>query len=77
MASQNVAEAVCLGDMVGYGADAGEVIRLLKENGIRSVMGNHEEALGLPNHQVDFNEQATMAILKTREDLGPASRLRN
>ncbi len=33
----------CLGDSVGYGTKDNEVISLLKEKGIVSIMGNHDE----------------------------------
>lgn len=36
----------CLGDLVGYGTRPDEVINLLKEMGIVSILGNYDEAVG-------------------------------
>lgn len=50
-ALRSVREEICrqtietvfhVGDIVGYGVDAREVIRHIRENGIKGVMGNHE-----------------------------------
>ncbi|MBF0399067.1 MAG: metallophosphoesterase, partial [Desulfobacterales bacterium] len=43
ISANNVDKVVCLGDVVGYGPEAKECIDLLIENGITSVIGNHEE----------------------------------
>lgn len=36
----------CLGDLVGYGAFPNEVIALIRERGIPTVMGNYDEGVG-------------------------------
>ncbi|MFZ5645726.1 MAG: metallophosphoesterase family protein [Bacillota bacterium] len=36
----------CTGDIVGYGPQPNEVVELIKSNGIKTVMGNHDEAVG-------------------------------
>jgi putative phosphoesterase len=36
----------CLGDLVGYGAFPNEVIALIRERGIATVMGNYDEGVG-------------------------------
>ena len=38
----NVNDIYNLGDIVGYGNQPVEVINLLKESGVKSVMGNHD-----------------------------------
>lgn len=51
-----------LGDIVGYGPQPNEVIRLLQEMGARSVLGNHDgAAIGTVDPR-DFNPDAAAAI---------------
>lgn len=38
-------KVVCAGDVVGYGHDPAGVIRILRERGIPTVMGNHDAAV--------------------------------
>jgi predicted phosphodiesterase len=35
----------CLGDCIGYGAEPERVIRVLRQRGIPSTRGNHEQAV--------------------------------
>lgn len=57
-----VDEIWVLGDIVGYGPQPNEVIRVLQELGARSVMGNHDgAALGIVD-AADFNPDARRAI---------------
>ena len=37
----------CLGDIVGYGADAATCVNLVRERCVATVMGNHDEAVAL------------------------------
>lgn len=61
---------LCVGDIVGYGADPKECIRRLKELNAKIICGNHDWAcIG----KVDlswFNNYAREAILWTRDALG-------
>ncbi len=51
-----------LGDIVGYGPQPNEVVRLLQEMGARSVLGNHDgAAIGTVDPR-DFNPDAAAAI---------------
>ncbi|MEN8139679.1 MAG: metallophosphoesterase family protein [Thermodesulfobacteriota bacterium] len=43
--AQDVAEIISLGDNIGYGPQPEEVVSVLRQRGIPSVMGNHELAL--------------------------------
>ena len=45
--SQVVDKILCLGDLVGYGAFPNEVIQMLSERKIPTVLGNYDEAVGL------------------------------
>jgi predicted phosphodiesterase len=60
-----------LGDIVGYGPQPNEVIRVLQEMGARSVMGNHD---GAAIGTVDvswFNPDAATAIRWTADAIDP------
>lgn len=39
-------DTYCLGDLVGYGTRPNEIISLIKESGIESILGNYDEAVG-------------------------------
>ena len=63
-----------LGDIVGYGPQPNEVVRLLQEMGARSVLGNHDgAAIGTVNPR-DFNPDAAAAIRWTAENLDDNAR---
>jgi predicted phosphodiesterase len=64
---------VCLGDSVGYGPDPEEVLRLIRESNIRSVMGNHELGMVKPAYQSWFNKSAWRSLEINRELLSPQS----
>jgi len=36
----------CLGDLVGYGAFPNEVIALIRQRGIPTIMGNYDDGVG-------------------------------
>ncbi|MFO7964941.1 MAG: metallophosphoesterase family protein [Desulfobacterales bacterium] len=56
---------ISLGDNIGYGPDPEQVIRLLTERGIPSVIGNHELAVLDESRIEHFNPTARISILKT------------
>lgn len=41
----NVAQVICLGDVVGYGANPSECLRMVREAATEIVMGNHDQAI--------------------------------
>lgn len=53
---------VCLGDMVGYGADPEAVVRRVRESGIACVLGNHDVGVLKPSACRHFNPQAWDAV---------------
>jgi len=53
---------VCLGDMVGYGADPEEVVRAMRKAGALAVLGNHEVGVLRPDTRDRFNSQAWEAV---------------
>jgi diadenosine tetraphosphatase ApaH/serine/threonine PP2A family protein phosphatase len=60
-----------VGDIVGYGAAPGECIALLRERGVRPVMGNHDAACLQLLDTRYFNNYARAAVEWTRERIGP------
>ena len=60
---------VCLGDVVGYNANPGECIQLVRELDCPVVKGNHDEQATFPASSERFNELAERAIEWTRERL--------
>jgi diadenosine tetraphosphatase ApaH/serine/threonine PP2A family protein phosphatase len=64
--------AVCLGDLVGYGAHPNEVIDCVRELAPwRIVRGNHDKAASGVTSGATFNEFAREALRWTRERLTP------
>jgi predicted phosphodiesterase len=63
----SVDKVMSLGDNIGYGPDPEAVIRLLTEEKIPSVIGNHELAVIRPKYLEAFNPSARQALLKTIE----------
>ncbi|MEK7483032.1 MAG: metallophosphoesterase family protein [Planctomycetota bacterium] len=66
IAKHKVDEIYCLGDVVGYGPNPREAIKMVKHLRI-SLCGNHEEAVLF--HAEDFNPKARRAIDWTRDQL--------
>ena len=67
---------VLLGDLVGYGADPGPVVDIAMAEvaaGALAVLGNHDEAAA-QDGSPGMTEQASAAILWTRQQLTPAQR---
>ena len=63
------AETLHLGDVVGYNPYPREVIQLLREKRIPSVLGNHDHAV-VTGETAWFNPVAARAIHWTRTELG-------
>jgi predicted phosphodiesterase len=55
-----------LGDLVGYNASPNECVDLAREMGIRSVQGNHDQAVCEMELASSFNIYAHLAILWTK-----------
>lgn len=64
-------EALCLGDLVGYGPDPNAVIDPLRELSKIIIRGNHDKACSGITDAEDFNPLARLATLWTREQLTP------
>ncbi len=63
----------CLGDTVGYGPDPEACVRLVRQRGIPSVMGNHEHALGSEHNKRWFNPMPRKALDITESMLSAGS----
>ncbi len=67
-------QLLCLGDMVGYGPNPNECLRLLRDRTTHAVLGNHDLA-ALENFGTEyFNEAARAAIAWTQKVLDDESR---
>ncbi len=67
-----VDQYLCLGDIVGYGANPNEVIQLIKQHKMLAIRGNHDEAV-LTGIAEGFNPTAASAVEWTRRDIGAES----
>ncbi len=62
-----------LGDTVGYGAEPNEVIQLLIGNNVKSVMGNHDDALVSSHFAFEFTREAKMQLFQNKAILNNLS----
>ncbi len=69
LGKRNIDELVCLGDIVGYGADPAECIRLVRENCGSVICGNHDCAVSDEKIHEYFKPDALEAVLWTGEVL--------
>jgi putative phosphoesterase len=76
---EKIDEYLCLGDVVGYGANPNECVEIVSRLTSATVAGNHDwAAIDLFSSEL-FNEDAKFAVLWTGRQLSPANRdfLRN
>jgi predicted phosphodiesterase len=66
---RSVDEIVCLGDIVGYGANPNECLALIHQRCSTVIKGNHDEALLNENITAHFTEDARSAIVWTRKQI--------
>ncbi len=69
-ASGRVDRYLCLGDIVGYGANPNEVIQLIKQHQMLAIKGNHDEAV-LTGMAEGFNPIAASAVEWTGRNIRP------
>lgn len=65
----NTDKTLCLGDIVGYGAQPNECVQLLRGSSITSVIGNHDKTACGIVEPYNFNPVAREAALWTRDVL--------
>lgn len=66
---------VCLGDLIGYGPNPEEVVRLLRSRSIPSVMGNHELVLASWDFLDWFNETARESLVLSQGLISAGTRV--
>jgi predicted phosphodiesterase len=62
-------QAICCGDLVGYGADPNAVVEWVRENCALTVRGNHDKACTGLDDLEWFNPVAKAAAIWTQENL--------
>lgn len=67
--AQQCTHVVCLGDVVGYGANPKECLDLVREMKIPCIKGNHDEMCSVDKNLEGFNPYAAEAIMWTRDQL--------
>ena len=67
--ARGVEKWICLGDIVGYGANPNECIARVRELCDVIILGNHDEAAVLDEVPYAFNDLARDAALWTKEQL--------
>lgn len=60
---------LCLGDLVGYGADPNAVAEIVRDTCQLTIRGNHDHAAVDPREEAHFNTWAVQAIRWTRDEL--------
>lgn len=66
---------ICLGDVVGYGPDPEECIRILAQDKIPCIKGNHDEACSSDEFPYRMNSIAQQATLWTQQRLTRVEKL--
>jgi predicted phosphodiesterase len=61
----NIDRVVCLGDNIGYGPEPEQVVAMINDHHIPSILGNHELAVIDQNYLTWFNPLARRSLLKT------------
>lgn len=65
---------ICLGDVVGYGPDPDPCVDLVKERCEVVLLGNHDEAVVVPEIAERFNDYARWAVEWTTDHLSAENR---
>jgi len=71
LAREKYDQALCLGDLVGYGPDPNAVIEGVRFVATIIIRGNHDKACAGLTDAEDFNPFARLATVWTREQLTP------
>ncbi len=66
---------ICLGDIIGYGPDPDQCIKILEKENFISIKGNHERMLIDKNLRIFANKIAREAIEWTDENISTKSRI--
>lgn len=71
---QKCTHIVCLGDVVGYGADPKACLDIVRSRNFPTVKGNHDEYIGLDEDPEGFNDAAAEAVAWSRAQLSADDR---
>lgn len=69
----NIDNTICLGDNIGYGPEPEQIVAMINDHNIPTVMGNHELAVIDRKYLSLFNPLARKSLLKTIESLSEES----
>ena len=72
--ARGVDDVLCLGDIIGYGAEPHDTLERVRGLSRLTVMGNHDEAIVRPEMVNYFSRDAAVASKWTRETLSPEDR---
>jgi predicted phosphodiesterase len=72
---RGVDEIICLGDIVGYGANPNECVDLVRKNCTAIILGNHDAGVLDLSTADDFNSTAKKAIIWTAEHLSAENKV--
>lgn len=72
--AKNVEDIVCLGDIVGYGANPNECLNIVKKKTQHIVLGNHEKAAANLAYAKFFTPYARTAVEWTAKELTEENR---
>ncbi len=71
MAKQSIDRMVCLGDLVGYGAEPDECVDLVRRLRCPTILGNHDHFMMSSDDIEKMNPVAAMSVEWTRNTLRP------
>jgi predicted phosphodiesterase len=71
---RNIDQVVCLGDIIGYGANPNECLSLIRNRTKHILLGNHEDAIINQDHIIHFTPNAKAATLWTSNKLTEENR---
>ncbi|MBV0932597.1 metallophosphoesterase family protein [Marinobacterium weihaiense] len=71
---EGIERGIVLGDLVGYGPDAAEVIERLRGSGLQIIKGNHDHAVALGSFQRGLSKNARHVAQWTHEQLSEEQR---
>jgi predicted phosphodiesterase len=71
---QKCTHYACVGDVVGYGANPKECLKIVRDMGMPCVKGNHDEYCSMDEQLDGFNAHAAEAVNWTRKQLSEDER---
>ncbi|MDD8018239.1 MAG: metallophosphoesterase family protein [Bacteroidota bacterium] len=66
---RKISDIICLGDVVGYGANPNECVDVLRSNNIPTIAGNHDRAVTGAREIDNFSEHAQAGVVWTRKKI--------